>query len=153
MRKIIPIHFTKEGLENLKHEYEALLGTRPEAVRNLTEARNMGDLSENGLYKGARMRLSSIDATLRRLKNIIKLADIIEPSKKGIVSIGTSVTVFDGNNNKVFHIVGTYESEPKSGKISQNSPIGRALVGKKIDDVVEVDTPSGKNILTIISIL
>jgi len=143
MRKIQPISFTKEGLENIKKEYEALLAERPQAVKNLTEARNMGDLSENGLYKGTRARLSSIDATLRRLKNTIKLAVVEKVRTNGTIGIGSEVTVSDGKNNRIFYIVGTYESDPASGKISAYSPIGKSLLNKNVGDKAEVQTPSG----------
>lgn len=143
MRKIQPISFTKEGLENIKKEYEALLAERPQAVKNLTDARNMGDLSENGLYKGTRARLSSIDATLRRLKNTIKLAVVEKVMTNGTIGIGSEVTVSDGKKNRIFYIVGTYESDPASNKISAYSPIGRALMGKKAEEEVEISTPAG----------
>ena len=143
MRKIQPISFTKEGLENIKKDYEALLAERPQAVKNLTEARNMGDLSENGLYKGTRARLTSIDATLRRLKNTIKLAVVEKVRTNGTIGIGSAVTVSDGKKSRIFYIVGTYESDPATNKISAYSPIGRSLLSKKVGDKTDVQTPSG----------
>lgn len=152
IRKIKTIPFTKEGFDKIKIDYETLLQTRPDAVKTLSDARNLGDLSENGLYKSARSRLSGIDANLRRLKNIIKLAEVVSSSQNGVVGIGSTVEIFDGKENKSFHIVGTYESNPKTNSISAKSPIGYALVGKTAGDRVIVRTPKGNISYTILKV-
>ncbi|OIP57119.1 MAG: transcription elongation factor GreA [Candidatus Levybacteria bacterium CG_4_10_14_0_2_um_filter_36_16] len=152
IRKIYPISFTKEGLDKIKKDYETLLRTRPDAVKTLSDARNLGDLSENGLYKSARSRLSGIDANLRRLKNIIKFAVVRTSSNNGIIGIGSTVEIFDGKDNKTFRIVGTYESNPKTNSISVKSPIGHALVGKKVGDHTVVRTPKGPISYKILSV-
>lgn len=151
MRSIKRIPVTREGFENLKKELLKLQGERPQAVKNLSEARNMGDLSENGLYTAAKSRLRSIDSQMFRLDIQIKLADVIEGGGNAI-SIGSRVVVKDGNNTKEFHIVGDYEANPREGKISQHSPLGRALIGKKVGESTAFEAPSGKISYVIFSI-
>lgn len=143
-RKLVKIPFTKQGFEDLKKQYEEILSSREDAVKTLAAARELGDLSENGLYKAARARLSGIDANLRRLHNLIKLADVVEKPTKGIVGIGSTVTVSDGKNKREFNIVGRFEANPAENKISDISPLGNALINKKEDETIEVNTPSGK---------
>ncbi len=144
MRKIKRIPITKEGLERLEKELEELKRIRPEAVVTLSDARKMGDLSENGLYTAAKMRLKSIDAQIFRLGIQIKLADVIERKGGNIINLVSRVTISDGKKEKELYLVGDYEASPKEGKISKNSPIGRSLIGRSVGDEVSVFTPSGK---------
>src|SRR5579872_1543723 len=117
------IYFTQKGLQEKKKEYENLLASRPDAVRELARAREMGDLSENGYYKGARFKLSQIDRDLRHLKHLLKLARIKEVSANDVVDIGSTVVITDGVTEKTYSIVGTYESDPSQHKISLDSPL------------------------------
>ncbi len=146
------IRFTKEGLEKVKREYEELLVIRKPAVLELKRAREMGDLSENGLYHAAKANLRSIDSRTRRLSNMIKLADVYEAPKNQI-GIGSKVIVSDQGKETEYDIVGDYEADPLKHKISPNSPIGRALVGKKLGDEIEITTPRGTVKLQIKKIL
>lgn len=148
--KRIPV--TREGFEALKNELEELGKARPQAVKNLAEARSMGDLSENGLYTAAKSRLRSIDAQMFRLDIQIKLADIMEANDKGTVGIDSKVKVSNGTIEKEFHIVGDYEASPMEGKISQNSPLGRALINKKVGQTAEFEAPKGTISYKILSI-
>lgn len=141
--------FTKQGYDEHKREYEQLLADRPAAVADLKKAREMGDLSENGYYKSARAKLSSVDHRLRQLKYILATAQVVERQQKGTVEIGSTVTVTDGTIEKTFTIVGGYEANPSAGKLSHLSPIGKALLGKKNQDSVEITTPSQKITYTI----
>jgi len=152
MRKIKKIPITREGYEKLKKEYEELKRSRPEAVKTLSEARNMGDLSENGLYAAAKARLRSIDSQMFRLLIQIKLADIVQTTNKESIGIGSKFEVGDGKTNKIMHLVGDFEANPLEGKISRKSPIGRALLGKKINDRIEFEAPKGKLSYTILRI-
>lgn len=147
--KRIPI--TKEGFEKLNEELASLIKDRPQAVKNLAEARAMGDLSENGLYTAAKSRLRSIDSQIFRTEIQIKLADIIEGSD-GKVSIGSIVTVESDGGKTVFNIVGDYEANPLEKKISQHSPLGRALMGKKVGEVASFEAPKGTISYKILSI-
>jgi transcription elongation factor GreA len=135
--------FTKQGYDDVKKEYEILLASRPAAVEDLSKARSLGDLKENGYYKAARMKLNSVDHRLRQLKLFIKYGKIIEPSGKDTVGIGNSVVLNDGTKERIFSIVGSYEANPSEGKVSDRSPIGHALIGKKVGDIIEIVVPSG----------
>lgn len=152
MRQIKRIPTTKLGYEKLLKKREDLLVMRPDAVKTLKAARELGDLSENGLYKGARARLSGLDADLRRLNYQIKLADVIIPKTFERVDIGTSVVVLDDGVEKKYNIVGNYEADPTNNCISTGSPIGFALFGKKKGDEILISTPKGTKNLRILSI-
>lgn len=137
--------FTKKGHENLVEEQKQLKLNRAKAVFNLKTAREMGDLSENAAYRVARSKLSSIDHRLKYLNKVIDNAYIIEVSYKGKVDIGCLVTVKSKSGVQTYQIVNSHEANINQGKISYHSPVGRALMGKKINDIVEIKTPS-KNI-------
>lgn len=146
------IKFTKEGLAKLKTEYEKLKTDRPSAVKELSRARELGDLSENGLYHAAKANLSSIDSRLRRLSTMIKLAYIGEPPTDR-VGIGSKVIVEQNGKKIEYQIVGDYEADPLNKKISSNSPIGRAIFGKKANEKTQVETPNGTLLLKIAQVL
>jgi len=147
--KRIPV--TKEGFKKLHEELLQLQKDRPQAVKNLADARGMGDLSENGLYTAAKSRLRSIDSQIFRAEIQIKLADIIEGSD-GKVSIGSIVTVESDSGKTIFNIVGDYEANPVEKKISQHSPLGRALIGKKVGETAQFEAPKGTISYKILSI-
>lgn len=153
MKQIRRISITKEGFEKLKEKLEELEKSRPEAVNTLSEARKMGDLSENGLYTAAKARLRSIDSQIFRIKTHIKLAEVIEERKTDEVVLGSKVKVSSNSDVKTFHIVGEYEADPSKNKISSNSPLGKSLLNKKPGEDVEVKTPSGKTVWKILKIL
>jgi transcription elongation factor GreA len=137
------IPFTQEGYQKLLDDRKKFLAARPEAVEHLRKSREMGDLSENGYYKSSRQQLSFLDSRIRRVERLIKLAKIIEP---------TRIKISDGKNEYEYHIIGGYESDPIKHTISEQSPLGRAITGKKAGDVVEVITPGGTKKYTILSI-
>ncbi len=146
------IRFTKEGFEKSKQEYEDLLKQRPAVVEDLKKACEMGDLKENGYYQASRQKLSYIDGRLFRLKMDMKYADIVEASADNGASIGNTITLSDGEKERIFTIVGDFEADPSNGKISLLSPLGKAVEGKKLGDEVILETPRGKinyKILTI----
>ena len=136
--------FTKQGYEDLVNEQKELKRSRVEAVANLKTAREMGDLSENAAYKVARSKLSSVDRRLRFLTKILDNAYIIEVDFKGVVDVGCLVTVETDKGVQTYQIVNSHESDIANGKISYYSPVGKALVGKKVNDEVEITTPNGK---------
>lgn len=141
MKTLKRIPFTKEGLEEVKKELEDLKKSRPEAVLKLAEARGMGDLSENGLYTAAKARLRSMDSRIFQLTMQIKLADVVSAKNSEVVSLGNTVEIERNKLKKMLHLVGDYEADPLEGKISQHSPIGKALLGKRVGDEVKVLTP------------
>lgn len=144
--------FTKEGIENLKKELDILIKRRPQVVINLSNAREQGDLSENAGYHAAKEELSQIDSRMRELKFLIRLAITPEKTISETVTFGTTVTVDDGTTKRKFTIVNALEADPKIGKMSDISPIGSALLNKKLGDIVTVESPNGKMTYKIISL-
>ena len=138
---IVP--FTKQGFDNLKKELESLTQKRPDAVKTLSRARDMGDLSENGLYKAAKQELVDLDRQIRNFKYLIKSAKVFIPTDNETVQIGHKVIVSINGNQKDFFIVGEHEANPTEHKISNKSPIGFALMGRKKGDNVDIKTPNG----------
>lgn len=147
------ILFTKRGYEEKQKEYEALLAARPDAVKELAKAREMGDLSENGYYKAARFKLSDIDRHIRQLKHLLKIAKVQEAAAQGFIDIGSIVTIHDGKNEKTYEIVGTYESNPSEGKISYVSPLGKILMGKRRGETAVLQIADKQTVFTIQTIL
>lgn len=146
------IQFTKEGFQKIQNDFQNLKDKRKEAVINLRTAREMGDLSENGAYKAARFELSSIDRQLRRLTFQMRFAQIVEPKSNGVIEFGSRVILDDGTKRLTFTLVNSYESNPLQQKLSVNSPIGKAIIGKRVGDVITVTSPSGNITYTIIQI-
>jgi len=136
--------FTKQGYQDLVKEKADLTKSRIDAVVNLKTAREMGDLSENAAYKVARSKLSSVDRRLRFLTKILDHAYIMKVDFKGVVDVGCLVTVETNKGEQTYQIVNSHESDIANEKISYYSPVGRALIGKRVNDVVEIATPNGK---------
>lgn len=147
------IQLTREGLQNLEKELKELQETaRPSAVGKLEKARGMGDLSENSAYTTARDELAILEGRIQELQEVIRNAEIVEGSNGSEISIGTQVTVEINNNIEDLHVVGEFEADPMNKKLSHTSPIGRALMGKKVGDVIEIEIPSGRIKYKIIAI-
>lgn len=144
--------FTKEGYEKLIIEKSTLEKERVSAVANLKQARDMGDLSENAAYKVARSKLSSIDSRLRRVNSIMDNAYIMSSPRKGIVDVGSVVILDSDFGEKTFQIVNSIESDVVNGKISYYSPVGKALIGRKVNDIVIINTPKGETKYKIVKI-
>ena len=144
---------TQAGLDQLKVELDLLTNTRRLAlVERLALARSMGDLSENSDYQSAREDLTFVDGRISELEDLIKSAQVVKPSQSDKVEIGHSVTVKVNSHDSVFHIVGEWEADPKQYKVSHSSPLGLALMGKKVGDKVEVTAPAGKLVYTVVAI-
>ena len=144
------IYLTKEGLEELKREYEELTKTkRPEILDRVSAARNMGDLSENAEYTVAREELSFIDGRIDELDELLKQAVLISNNHSSTIKLGSTVKVNTNDGKEIFTLVGEWEADPKEKKISHESPLGKALLGKKVGENVEVEAPAGKIIYTI----
>lgn len=146
---------TNEGLEELKKELEDLKKKkRPEVLERVSKAREMGDLSENSEYHAAREELSLIDGRTEELQEILKNVQVIEEEngKAQNVQLGSKVTLHIGKKKDVYTIVGEWEADPKNKKISHESPIGKALIGKKVGEDIEVEAPAGKIKYTIVSV-
>jgi len=141
------IYLTPEGLQKIKEELEELKGkSRPEVVERLSLARLQGDLSENNEYVSAKEQLAFIDGRIEELEEVVKNASLVaeKSSSSPCVGIGCRVTVDSGKNQVIYHIVGEWEANPAERKISHSSPLGQALIGKKVGDEVQFDAPVGK---------
>ena len=154
MDKTQKILVTKEGLEDLKKEYDELLNLkRPEAVERLAQARNQGDLSENSEYTSAKQDLAFMDGRIAELEQVLHEAKLISVNhKKGLVDLGCKVTLHVNGKKEVFTIVGGWEANPMEKKISHSSPLGKALLGKRIGEKVEVDAPVGRILYKVLGI-
>lgn len=147
-----PIPFTQEGYQKILDEKEKLIKERPEVVANLQKAREMGDLSENGYYKESKARLGFLDGRLRRLERLIKFGVVVKANQSETVEIGSRVKISDGKSEFNYQIVGGYESDPEKQTISHLSPLGKALMGKKKNEAVEVVMPAGSKTFKVLGI-
>lgn len=142
------VYLTKEKLDQIKKDLEELKKVkRPDIILKIKEARALGDLSENAEYHSAREEQGFIEGKIEELEYMVKNAKIVGDSCKsnGTVDVGCKVSCSVAGDGKAeFMIVGSAEADPLSGKISNESPIGKALMGKKVGDSVEVDIPAGK---------
>lgn len=146
------LYITKEGLEKLKKELVELVETkRPEMAQRIKEAREMGDISENSAYDSAKQDQAMIEGRIEELEDIIKSAKITVVKKEEI-GVGCRVMVHIDGDEEEFHIVGAPEADPLAKKISHESPLGAALIGKKIGDKIDVEVPMGKLTYTILNI-
>lgn len=147
------IHLTSQGLANLRSEYDELVkDKRPRMVERLANARLAGDLSENSDYISAKEELEFLDGRIAELEHVVKNAVVIRKNHKKTVGLGTKVTLTGNGTRLVFHIVGEWEADPKEKKISHESPLGSALIGKKVGDEVEITAPVGKVLYKILSV-
>lgn len=148
------IQLTQEGFTNLQDELNELQTLkRPSTVEKLQKARAMGDLKENNAYQSAKEELGELDGRIMEVQYILNNAEIVTTSTSDLtVSLGKKVTVDINGLQKSISIVGEFESDPMNGKLSTTSPIGAALLGKKVNDKVEVTTPGGTVPYIILSI-
>jgi transcription elongation factor GreA len=140
------VYLTAEGLKKLEEELEHLRINRRKAVaERLHEAMEDGDLIDNAEYEAAKNEQAFIEGRILEIEHILAQARIIEPGEStGVVDIGNTVIVKqDGEKRETFTIVGAAEADPKNGLISNESPLGQALLGHQVGDEVEVDAPAG----------
>lgn len=140
---------TAEGLESLKNELETLKNvTRQEIADKLELARSYGDLSENSEYDEAKNEQAKVEARITEIEAMLKNVKVIDEADivVGSVGIGSRVTVLDVefDETETYSIVGSAEADPMNGKISDESPVGRALIGHSVDEIVIAETPSGE---------
>ncbi len=135
-----------EGYEKLTADLKLLRAERPKVVDAIEEARAHGDLSENAEYHAAKERQGQIEAQIAEIEDRVSRAQIIDPATLSgdRIIFGATVTLLDENDKPVtYQIVGQTESDAKRGRISYNSPLAKALIGKHVDDEIEVSVPSG----------
>ena len=141
------VYLTQEGFDELNNELEELINVkRPANIIAIKEARALGDLSENADYDAARNEQAEIENRIKQLEKMLENAEIIGESSNDKVSVGNSVSikyVDDPDDEDEYKIVGSMEADPFSGKISNESPIAKALLNKKVGDIVTVDSPNG----------
>jgi len=146
MASIEKLPMLAEGYEKLTADLKALREERPRIVDAIEEARAHGDLSENAEYHAAKERQGQVEATIADLEDKITRAQIIDPASLSgdKIIFGATVTLLDDDDKPVkYQIVGPYEADAKVGRISYNSPLGKALIGRKVEDEVEVTVPAG----------
>ncbi|MCL4374425.1 transcription elongation factor GreA [Patescibacteria group bacterium] len=146
---------TQAGRDKLEQELNDLIANKhPAAVERLHRARGMGDLKENSEYAAAKEALSFIENRMTELKNILEQTRVINDTEMDIttVGVGNRVKVTHGNITETVEIVGEYEADPLNNKLSAGSPIGKALLGKRVNQTVEIEVPAGKTSYKIVSI-
>ncbi|ASS98759.1 MULTISPECIES: transcription elongation factor GreA [Geobacillus] len=148
---------TKEGKEKLEQELEYLKTVkRKEVVERIKIARGFGDLSENSEYDAAKDEQAFVESRIQMLENMIRNAVIIEEDKENpdVVSLGKSVTFIElpDGEEETYTIVGSAEADPFEGKISNDSPIAKSLLGRRVGDEVTVQTPGGEMLVKIVAV-
>src|SRR5512134_2420007 len=139
-------YLTPEGAAKLRAELSELTGhRREELAKRLRSAIQMGDLSENADYHKAKEDQAFLEGRIQEIEYVLRSAVIIEKTRTDVVTVGSTVTVQEDNYDpETYYVVGAKEADPRKGKISNESPIGRALIDHKVGEVVEAETPDGK---------
>lgn len=140
---------TASGKKELEAELETLKSRRGAIADKIAEARDYGDLSENAEYDAAREEQGLVESRIAEIEDIVLNAEIIKASRKSTVSLGSKVELKNGAQVLEYNIVGAVEANPVEGKISDQSPIGQALMGKKVGEKATVTTPKGDITYTI----
>jgi len=143
---------TPEGQKELLTELAELKARRGEIADKIADARDFGDLSENAEYDAAREEQGLLETRIAEIEEIINNAEIIKASKRSAIGLGSKVDLKSGKNIFSYTIVGPVEADPMEGRISNESPIGRALFGKKVGDKVTITTPKGEVAYTVTEI-
>lgn len=151
------IVLTKEGMAKLREELEYLkIEKRKEVSEKIREARSFGDLSENAEYDEAKNEQAEVESRINTIVNMLKYARVIDESEiaNDVVGLGVTVVIREvgEDDEETYSIVTTTEADPVQNKISQDSPVGKALIGHKAGDTVSVESPAGKIDFEIVSI-
>lgn len=150
MKKLFQI--TAQGKKELETELAELKSRRGAVAEKISDARDFGDLSENAEYDAAREEQGLLESRIAEIEEILLNADLIKGGSKSKVSLGSKVELKTGNKTITYTIVGPVEADPLEGKISNESPIGVAVFGKKVGDSAAITTPKGNVTYKIISI-
>ena len=150
------IYLTQQGFEELKKELDNLINVkRPANIQAIKEARALGDLSENADYDAAKNDQAEIEGRIKKIEKMLENVEIIEKGDSSVVSLGTTVSikyVDDEDETDEYQIVGSQEADPFMSKISNESPIAKAIMNKKVGDIVQVESPNGVYKIEIIDI-
>jgi transcription elongation factor GreA len=150
-----PVLLTKRGLEQLEAELEQLISVRRAAVaERIRHARDFGDIAENAEYTEAKNEQSLVEGRIQTIEGMIRNAVVIEeePRVKGVVAVGAKVKVRTDEGDEAYTIVGAAEADPLHGRISNESPLGRALLGHRAGDELEWSSPSGTSKVVILTV-
>ncbi len=142
MKKLFQI--TNEGKAELETELTELKSRRGDIADKIAEARDYGDLSENAEYDAAREEQGLVESRIAEIEDVLLNAEIIKASRSSSVTLGSKVELKTGSKTVKYHVVGPVEADPLAGKISNESPIGLALMGKKVGDTATITTPKGE---------
>lgn len=156
MSKAKEIYLTGEGLDEIKKELEYLkMVKRPEVINSLKDARALGDLSENAEYDAARNEQAIVEGRIVELEAMLENAVVIEKVDTDCVSIGTKVKIeyVEDKDTEEYSIVGSKEADPFQNKISNESPIAKAIMGLKVGDIAHVSSPNGQYDVKILQIV
>ncbi len=143
---------TIEGKEELERELIELKGRRGEIAEKIASARDFGDLSENAEYDAAREEQGLVETRIADIEDILQQAEIIKASKRSTIGLGSTVELKSDTKTVTYKLVGPVEANPLEGKISNESPIGLHLMGKKVGDSATIATPKGEITYTIVQI-
>jgi transcription elongation factor GreA len=149
------VHITPEGLESVRKELEQLTTVRrPAIVAKIKAARELGDLSENFEYHAAKNEQGMMEARIKELELIVKNHVLIEVKKAtGVIDMGSTVRFSeDEQEEETYRIVGPAEADPKAGRVSYESALGKAMIGHRVGDEVEIKTPNGTYSVRIVAI-
>jgi transcription elongation factor GreA len=149
------VHITPEGLESVRNELEQLTTVRrPAIVAKIKAARELGDLSENFEYHAAKNEQGMMEARIKELESIVKNHVLIEVKKAtGVIDMGSTVRFSeDGQDEETYRIVGPAEADPKAGRVSYESALGKAMIGHRVGDEVEIKTPNATYSVRIVAI-
>lgn len=151
MKKLFRL--TKDGISELENELKTLIEKRPLIADAIKSARELGDLAENAEYQSARADQEKNDARINEIEHILQnVEEIKAPKGDSKVQLGSLVKLKSDGTTKEFQVVGTVEADPLNGKISDESPIGKALLGKKVGEDVEIQTPAETSVYKVVSI-
>lgn len=146
-------HLTAEGIAELQAEVKELIAQRGPIAERIKLAREFGDLAENAEYTSALQEQERTESRIAEIENILLNAEVIKkPKGDSKVQLGSKVSLKANGKTKEFQVVGTVEADPVNGKISDESPIGQALLGKKVGDEVEINTPAETSTYTVAAI-
>ena len=146
---------TREGYEKLQEELDMLRSSKRQEIANrLHEAMEGGELIENAEYEAAKNEQAFVEGRIKELEILLATARVISETEKAeAIQIGSKVTIQeDGNEPEMYTIVGAAEANPRGGRISNESPLGRALLNRKVGDQVQVDAPAGSFVVTVVKV-
>lgn len=150
-------HVTQEGLEQLRAEYDELVNVRrPELVRAVAAARAEGDLRENAGYHAARHDLGMVEGRIKQLEQLLKRVEVIDSGPgngdRSVVTLGSRVTIDIEGDEETYTIVGAVEANPAEGRISNVSPYGKALLGRRVGETVTIQAPAASFTARVVAI-